>query len=703
MNKIDFIRQSVHANSTNINAVLRLFEEGSTVPFIARYRKEVTNSMDEIDIAAIQTLSKKYEDLILRKIFVLEKIEDQGKLSIELRKKIENCYDPLLIEDIYQPFKSKVKTKADKAKELGLEPLAKLIMSQSNVDIYLAAAKYVSKNVENEEVAISHAQNIIAEWVANDDKTRDFVRKELMRGDIECKVVSTKKEEAEKYQDYFDYSEKLSKCPSHRFLAVTRAQSESLCRVKIGVEQDSIVSAVNSHYIKKESPSTEIIEEAILDSYKRLLYPSLSSQVMTHYKEKADEIAIQTFSNNLRQLLLESPLGEKAILAIDPGFRTGCKVVCLDKEGDLMEDTTIFPTPPQSDFQKSQNTILHLLHKHNINVIAIGNGTASRETEAFINSIKPSECEVFIVSESGASIYSASEIAREEFPNKDVTVRGSISIGRRLMDPLAELIKIDPKSIGVGQYQYDVNQSELKNTLDNVVIECVNKVGVNINTASPYLLNYISGLGETLAKNIVEHRTKNGPFTDINQLKSVKRIGDKAFEQSAGFIRIKNGNNILDNTGVHPESYNIVYKMAKDSGCSVEEFVENKTVRSQIKLSNYVSNSVGLPTLKDIMAELDKPGLDIRGKAEAFKFSEDFKSIEELSAGMIVPGIVSNIANFGAFIDIGIKENALLHISQITKKFIKNPDEVINLHQKLNVKVTDVDVERKRISVTLLF
>ncbi|HRX28521.1 MAG TPA: Tex family protein [Saprospiraceae bacterium] len=703
MDKLQFIFNETGIQKSHAKATLNLLETGSTIPFIARYRKELTGMLDEVQINDIQRFSKIYDDLIVRKQFILEKIKDQGKLSDNLELKITQCFDPSTLEEIYSPYKSGVKTKADQARDNGLEGLAKIIMAQSS-NVESAAQKFVSEKVPNIEKAIEGAQYIISEWVAENEENRDRLRGQLKRGMLIATVIGTKKQDAVKYQDYFAFEEKIQHCPSHRFLAVLRGESEGFLRVKIAIDDEAYLLNLDRKYIKRNSSSAEIISDAIKDAYKRLMYPSLSSQVINQFKEIADKAAIKTFADNLYQLLLEAPLGEKAVLALDPGFKTGCKVVCLSASGTLLEDAVIYPHPPQNQSMEAHKTLSHLLNKYGIGIVAIGNGTASRETETFIRSTFGDELIVYVVNESGASIYSASPIAREEFPNKDITVRGAVSIGRRLQDPLAELIKIEPKSIGVGQYQYDVNQSMLKESLDFVVSDCVNKVGVNLNTASPYLLQYISGLGAGLASNICQYREQIGSFTNINQLKEVKRLGDKAFEQASGFLRIREAENILDNTGVHPESYYIVVKMAKDNKVSLDQFVRDKSLRQSIDLQKYVvEGKVGMPTLRDIMKELDKPGLDIRGEVANFSFDPNVKNISELYVGMIVPAIVNNITNFGAFVDLGIKENGLLHISEISDDFIRHPSEKLSLNQKLNVKIKEIDASRNRISVSLKF
>ncbi len=702
---LELISLSLGIKESSIRNTIELLEEGATIPFISRYRKERTGSLDEVQVADIQKMSKKLTELELRKESILASIDEQGKLTPELKNKILSSYDSNEIEDLYLPYKRKKKTKADVARENGLEPLAKLIMSQGGNDIHKAAVKYINQNILSAGDAISGAKDIIAEWVSEDQDIRERIRQNFRRHALlVSKVVAKKKDEAEKYKDYFDFQEPLSKCPSHRFLAMMRGGHESMLKVSLSIDEVSVLEMLDRKFIRYKGEEADIIQDAISDSYKRLIFPAIETQIINEYKEKADEEAIKVFGENLRQLLLAAPLGQKPVLAIDPGFRTGCKVVCLDSNGDFLEYQTIYPHPPQNQIAEAKDMIRHLAYKYQVKAIAIGNGTASRESQTMVESINFDEkVDIYMVNESGASIYSASETAREEFPDKDVTVRGAISIGRRLMDPLAELVKIDAKSIGVGQYQHDVHQGKLKENLDMTVESCVNRVGVNINTASHHILTYIAGLGPALAKSIVTYRRTNGDFNVINQLKKVPRLGDKAFEQSAGFLRIRDGANPLDNTGVHPESYQIVEVMAKKCGMSLIEFIANREARKSIQLSDFVSDKVGLPTLTDIMKELDKPGLDPRGEAKSFAFDANIKGINDVYEGMVIPGIVTNLTNFGAFVDIGAKQDALLHISQITKKYIQSPAEVLQLGQQLMVKVTGVDVARKRINLTLLF
>lgn len=701
---IEIIASNLGIKKTQVSKTIELFSEGATVPFIARYRKEVTGDLDEVQILDIQKSYKKILELEDRKATIIKAIEEQGLLTSELRNKIMLSYDSLEIEDFYAPFKRKKKTRADIARENGLEPLAKTIMSQKGQDINQAAQKFLGDKIKSKSDAISGAQDIIAEWVGDNQNIKERLRDTYRRfADLSSKVVTKKKEEAQKFQDYFDFTEKLSRCPSHRFLAMKRGESEGLLKLHLQIDDDRALENIYRIYIKSQGEEADLIKEAIADSYKRLITPSVENQIFSEFKEKADEEAIKVFSENLRQLLLTPPLGQKSVLALDPGYRTGCKIVCLNDNGELIFNDTVFPHPPQNQWQEAQDKIRYWVDHYNIQAIAIGNGTASRESKTLAESIRFDKAiEIFVVNENGASVYSASDVAREEFPNHDITVRGSISIGRRLMDPLAELVKIDPKSIGVGQYQHDVNQSKLKESLDMMVVSCVNKVGVNLNTASYHLLAYIAGLGPTLAKNIVEYRRNNGDFKDIHSLRSVPRLGAKAFEQCAGFLRIRGGLNPLDNTGVHPESYPIVEKMAKDSDRDVSTLLQSKQALKAINIEAYITPQVGLPTLKDILTELEKPGLDPRGEVKTFDFDQRIKSIEDVQEEMIIPGIVTNLTKFGAFVDIGAKQDGLLHISQITKKFIQDPAEILHLGQELEVKVTQVDKERKRINLTLL-
>lgn len=706
MTNIQFIAKSVQAPASSIQNTVKLLEEDCTIPFISRYRKDATGNLDEVAIEQIAKLQKEYDTLVKRKEAVIKSIEEQKALTPDLKKKIEDSFDLQEIEDFYLPYKKKKKTKADVAREFGLEPLAKLIMSESDVDIDFLSTQYLNDNVVNEEAAIQGARDIVAEWI----NENIYVRKQLRRlyqrkATIGTKVVKKKAEEegAQKFSQYFDWDENLAKAPSHRLLAMLRAENEGFVKLKIDVDIDDAYDIIDEIVIKKQNNTTAHLQLAIEDSFKRLLNPAIGNETLQEAKAKADANSIQVFANNLGQLLLAPPLGEKRILAIDPGFRSGCKVVCLDEKGDLLYNETIYPHAPQNEETMAIKKIRSMVNAYQIDAISIGNGTASRETEFFIKKIafdKP--LQVFIVSEAGASVYSASKIAREEFPNYDVTVRGSVSIGRRLSDPLAELVKIDPKAIGVGQYQHDVDQTKLKEELDNTVIRCVNSVGININTASKHLLSYVSGIGEKLAENIVQYRSENGPFEDRKQLKKVPRLGDKAYQQGAAFIRITNAKNPLDNSAVHPEAYSVVEKMAKDLKLSVNDLIANKDKTALIKAENYITPEIGLLTLKDIIKELEKPGLDPRKSAKVFEFDANVKSIKDLKTGMILPGIVNNITNFGCFVDIGIKESGLVHISQLKAGFVSDVNEVVKLHQHVDVKVTEVDEDRKRIQLTMV-
>ena len=700
---IDLIREATQCDPKQILATLSLLDEGATIPFISRYRKEATGSLDEVQIADIQREAQKLTDLEQRKETILKAIEEQGKLTDDLRRRIAETYNATTLEDIYLPYKRKRKTRATKAKDKGLEPLAMRLYLQQSSDTPVAlATDYLNDEVPTAEEALQGARDIIAEWVNEDEQARNLVRRQFKReATIRSKVARGKKEEGAKYQDYFDFEEPLRKCPSHRILAIRRGEEEGILRVLISPDDEEALYKLDRQFVKGNSPAAKQVQEAVHDAYSRLLAPSIETEFRALSKEKADEEAIQVFAENLRQLLLSPPLGQKRVIGLDPGFRTGCKVVVLDDSGNLLEHTTIFPHPPQSRRAEAAKTLQHLVDRFGSDAIAVGNGTAGRETMALCRSIDFSRpVEIFSVNESGASIYSASEIAREEFPDKDVTVRGAVSIARRLMDPLAELVKIDPKSIGVGQYQHDVNQARLKKSLDQVVESCVNSVGINLNTASQHLLTYVSGLGPALAKNIVTYRQENGAFKSRRELLKVKRMGDKAFEQAAGFLRVRDAQNPLDNTAVHPESYHIVELMATDLGCTVSELIQDPALRKKIDLQHYVTDTVGLPTLRDIMKELEKPGLDPRGEAKTFAFA-NISSINDLNPGMVVPGIVNNITNFGAFVDIGIKESGLVHVSKLANRFVRNPNEVVSLNQQVMVKVMDIDLKRGRISLSI--
>ncbi len=697
------IATELQLQQNNVNSVIELLEEGATVPFISRYRKERTGSMDEVAVADVKERYEKLQELEKRKDTVLKSIDEQGSLTDELKKKIENTWQSTELEDIYLPYKPKRKTRAVKAKEKGLEPLAKILMKQFERDVEAKANQFVKEEVGSVEEALQGARDIIAEWINENSVARDIVRSVFEKQAIvTSKLVKGKDEEGVKYRDYFDFSEPLKKCPSHRLLAIRRGEKEGVLKVSVSADQDEILYRLGRYFVKGSTEASQQVEQALGDSCKRLLHPSIETEFASLSKEKADQEAIKVFTSNLRQLLLSSPLGQKRVLAIDPGYRTGCKVVCLNEQGMLLHNENIYPHPPKKDTVQAAKKITSMIDAYKIEAVAIGNGTASRETEAFIRNLKYNkDLQVFVVSEDGASIYSASKVARDEFPDYDVTVRGAVSIGRRLIDPLAELVKIDPKSIGVGQYQHDVDQNNLKASLDQVVESCVNKVGVDLNTASMHLLTYVSGLGPQLAKNIVAYRDENGAFNSRDELKKVPRLGAKAFEQAAGFLRITNGVNPLDNSAVHPESYFLVEQMAKDSHCSVFDLIKNLEVRKGIKPEKYVSDNVGLPTLKDILKELEKPGRDPRQQIKVFEFDKNIFSIEDLKIGMVLPGIVTNITNFGAFVDVGVKQDGLVHISQMADRFISDPNEIVALHQHVKVKVTEVDMARKRIQLSM--
>ena len=700
---ISLISKSLNLSAKNVESTVKLIDEGATIPFISRYRKEATGGLDEVQISKIKDLSEKFLELEKRKEFILKSISEQEKLTPDLEKQISESWDSTELEDIYLPFKPKRQTRAEKARKKGLEGLAKWLMSQQSGSVSSKASEFINEEVKDEEDALQGARDIIAEWVNEDANTRQIVRNIFSReAVITSKVISGKEEEGEKYADYFDFSAPLARCPSHRILAIRRGESEGFLRVSISVDEDKCLERLVPCYAKNNTEAADHVEDAVVDAYKRLLKPSIETEFAALSKEKADESAISVFADNLRQLLLAPPLGQQRILGIDPGYRTGCKLVCLDQQGNLLHNETIYPHPPQNEYSKAGNKVVKLVSTYKIDAIAIGNGTASRETERFITNLRyEKEVKVFVVSESGASVYSASKIAREEFPNYDVTVRGAVSIGRRLSDPLAELVKIDPKSIGVGQYQHDVDQNKLKKALDQTVESCVNLVGVNLNTASKHLLTYVSGLGDTLAQNIIDYRSENGPFRSRSELKKVPRLGPNAFEQSAGFLRIPDSTNPLDNSAVHPESYPIVEKMAKGLNTSVKGLISNKPLIDSIEIDRYKTDSVGEETLTDILLELEKPGRDPRSKVQLLEFDPNIRTINDLKEGMILPGIVTNITNFGCFVDVGIKENGLVHISEMANHFISNPGEVVSLHQHLNVKVLSVDLERKRIQLSL--
>ncbi|WP_302562741.1 Tex family protein [Phocaeicola coprocola] len=689
-----------------VENTLKLLQGGATIPFISRYRKEATGGLDEVQIGDIHTRYEKLCELAKRKETVLSTIEEQGKLTDTLRERISNCWDATELEDIYLPFKPKRKTRAEAARQKGLEPLAMLLLMQRENNLSARVRQFVKGDVKDEEDALKGARDIIAEQVNEDERARNLIRNQFSRqAMITSKVVKGKEKEeaALKYRDYFDFSEPLKKCTSHRLLAIRRGEAEGILKVSITPDDESACTErLERQYVHGNGECSAQVAEAVNDAYKRLLKPAIETEFSTLSKEKADEEAIRVFAENLRQLLLAPPLGQKRTMGIDPGYRTGCKVVCLDAQGTLLHNEAIYPHPPKSETALAGRKLVKLVEQYKIEAIAIGNGTASRETERFVTSQRyDREVQVFVVSEDGASIYSASKIARDEFPEYDVTVRGAVSIGRRLMDPLAELVKIDAKSIGVGQYQHDVDQSKLKASLDQTVESCVNLVGVNVNTASKHLLTYVSGLGPTLAQNIVDYRTENGAFHSRKELLKVPRMGAKAFEQCAGFLRIPQADNPLDNSAVHPESYAIVEKMAKDLKCSVADLIKNKELRSQIDIKNYVTDTVGLPTLTDILQELDKPGRDPRQKIQVFEFDKNVQTIDDLREGMELPGIINNITNFGCFVDIGIKENGLVHISQLADKFVSDPTTVVSMHQHVRVRVLSIDHERKRIQLTM--
>lgn len=689
-----------------VENTLKLLQGGATIPFISRYRKEATGGMDEVQISEINDRYEKLCELAKRKETIISTIEEQGKMTAELRSRIDNCWDSTELEDIYLPFKPKRKTRAEAARQKGLEPLAIILMMQCENNLMAKAAQFVKGEVKDEEDALKGARDIIAEQVNEDERARNQVRNIFTRqAIITAKVVKgkEKEEDAAKYRDYFDFSEPLKRCTSHRLLAIRRGEAEGILKVTISPEEDEeCTDRLERQFVRGNGECSSQVAEAVKDAYKRLLKPAIETEFSALSKEKADEEAIRVFAENLRQLLLAPPLGQKRVMGIDPGFRTGCKVVCLDAQGTLLHNEAIYPHPPKSEEPLAARKIVKLVEQYKIEAIAIGNGTASRETERFVTSQRyDREVQVFVVSEDGASIYSASKTAREEFPDYDVTVRGAVSIGRRLMDPLAELVKIDAKSIGVGQYQHDVDQTKLKESLDRTVESCVNLVGVNLNTASKHLLTYVSGLGPSLAQNIVDYRTENGPFASRKELLKVPRMGAKAFEQCAGFLRIPGANNPLDNSAVHPESYAIVEKMAKDMKCTVADLIKDKELRAKIDIKKYVTDTVGLPTLNDIMKELDKPGRDPRQQIQVFEFDKDVKTLDDLREGMELPGIVTNITNFGCFVDIGIKENGLVHISQLADKFVSDPTSVVSIHQHVRVRVLGIDHERKRVQLTM--
>lgn len=706
MQLLTYIKQQTQLSSKSIENTISLLNEDATIPFISRYRKEMTGNLDELQIGEIVKYKETFEALEKRKKAILKALEEQNVLTSALEEKVINSKDLIALEDLYLPFKKKRKTKAETARLQGLEPLAKMIMSQRVNDLEYTASKYINNDVESIEEALEGARFIIAEWINERTDIRNNIRYQFERfAQISSKEIKSKTsdEKAQKFKDYFDWSESLNRIPSHRLLAILRAESEGFIRIKLEIDNERALQKMEDRIIRSNNECVQHLQLAINDAFKRLLLPSLSNEALSIAKEKADDAAITVFAKNLKQLLLGAPLGEKRILAIDPGFRSGCKVVCLNEQGDLLHNETIFPHAPQNQSFDAIKKISSLAEAYQIEAIAIGNGTASRETEQLIKKIHfKNSIDVFVVSEAGASIYSASKIARDEFPNYDVTVRGAVSIGRRLQDPLAELVKIDAKSIGVGQYQHDVDQTKLKKALDTTVESCVNTVGVNINTASESLLSYVSGIGPKLAENIVQYRNENGAFNLRNDIKKVPRLGGKAYEQAAGFLRIKNAKNPLDDSGVHPESYAVVDKMANDLNSKVDDLIGNKEILKKINLQNYISETIGLPTLKDIIKEIEKPGVDPRAKAKAFSFDKNLKSIADLRIGQLLPGIVNNITNFGCFVDIGIKESGLIHVSNLSDTFVKDVNTIVSLQQQIVVKVLEVDVVRKRIQLALV-
>lgn len=699
----DLIAKALQLPLSQIRNTIGLLESGATIPFISRYRKEMTGGLNEVQITDVKNWLDKLTELKARKDTILNALEKQEKLTPELKARIESSWDSNEIEDIYLPYKPKRVTRAEMARKKGLEPLAKLIAAQKEAFLSGRVPAFVQGEVKDEEEALSGARDIIAEWVNENERTRNQVRFAFRQAVITAKVIKGKEEEGAKYRNYFQFEEKLSRCQSHRLLAVRRGEEEGFLRVSVAPADDATcLESLYRQYKRNNGACWEQFQLAIDDAYKRLLKPSIELEFAKSSKQKADEEAIRVFADNLRQLLLAPPLGQKRVLGIDPGYRTGCKVVCLDAQGNLLHNETIYPHPPKNERKKAEIKIQHLVEAYNIDAISIGNGTASRETEGFITSIRYTKpVKVFVVSEDGASVYSASAVARAEFPEYDVTVRGAVSIGRRLMDPLAELVKIDPKSIGVGQYQHAVDQALLKKSLDQTVESCVNLVGVNVNTASKELLTYISGLGPVLAQNIVQYRAENGPFDSRKDLKKVPRLGEKAFEQCAGFLRIPNGSNPLDNSAVHPESYPVVEKMAADLHCTVGELMKRKELKQQIRLEQYQTDQIGMPTLQDIMKELDKPGRDPRSEIQEFSFNPDIHTIDDLQEGMVLPGIVTNITNFGCFVDVGIKENGLVHISELADRFVSNPADVVSIHQHVQVRVLSIDTTRKRVQLSM--
>lgn len=700
---ISLIATTLNLTQKQVNNTIKLLTEGATIPFISRYRKEMTDNLDEVEVAAIKEQYDKLCELEKRKLSILKSIEEQEKLTPELRLRIENCFNMTELEDIYLPYKPKRRTRAEIAREKGLEPLARILMKQTENNVKAVATSFVKGKVKDVEEALAGARDIIAEWINENEKARNSLRIIFEReAVISSRVIKGKEEEGAKYKDYFEMDELLRKCSSHRLLAMRRGEAEEFLRVSITPPESQCIERLEKLFVSGSSLSSLQVIESITDAYKRLLKPSIETEFANISKEKADTEAIRVFAENLHQLLLSPPLGQKRVLGVDPGYRTGCKLVCLDAQGNLIHNENIYPHQPQNDYQGASRTIQKLVEAYDIQAIAIGNGTASRETEQFIQNIRyDREVKVFVVSENGASIYSASKIARDEFPNYDVTVRGAVSIGRRLMDPLAELVKIDPKSIGVGQYQHDVDQNRLKTALDQTVESCVNKVGVDLNTASKHLLTYISGLGPQLAQNIVDYRASNGAFKSRKQLMEVPKMGAKSFEQSAGFLRIRDAENPLDNSAVHPESYGVVEKMAKKIGVTVKELIANKELKKELNLQEFVTDKIGIPTLTDIIQELEKPGRDPRQGIKVFEFDPSVKTIGDLKIGQVLPGIVTNITNFGAFVDVGIKENGLVHVSNMANKYVSDPTEIVKVHQHVQVKVLEVDIVRKRVQLSM--
>ena len=701
----EIIAREMQLPEKHVAACLGLLSEGSTIPFISRYRKEATGGLDEVEIFAIQQRFEALQELFHRKEYILQTIESQGKLTPEIKERIDAATEFAVLEDIYLPFKPRRRTRAQIARENGLEPLARMIMAQNCQDVEAAARRFVNENVADTEKAVAGASDIIAEWVSEDETARERVRNTFRRhGRVASRVVKGKEEEAGNFQNYFKVDEPLQRCQSHRYLAMRRGEAEGFLRVGIDIDDDRMLARLRERFVRRNATaaSAAIVEEAVRDGYRRLMRPSIESQIAQEAKEKADDVAIRAFADNVHQLLLAAPLGARRTIGIDPGYRTGCKVVVLDANGNLVAHDVIYPTPPRNYTVDAERRLLRYAAEYDVEAVAIGNGTASRETERFVRSIRfPHKVEIFVVSENGASVYSASKVAREEFPDEDVTVRGAVSIARRLMDPLAELVKIDPKAIGVGQYQHDVDQTKLKRSLDATVEACVNQVGVNINTASRQLLSYVSGIGDALAANRVAYRAENGDFRSRREIMRVPRLGAKAFEQAAGFLRVPGSDNVLDNTGVHPERYELVKRMASDAGCPLEELVRNHEALAAIDLNKYVEGDLGLPTLTDIVAELEKPGRDPREKAAEFAFDENVSDISDLAEGMVLPGIVNNITDFGAFVDIGVHESGLIHISQIAARRVSHPSDVLKLHQQVKVRVISVDLQRKRIGLSL--